>query len=216
VRYITPERMKELESLASSRGLGVGELMENAGRAVAEVVENRYGSGKSKKVLVVCGTGNNGGDGFVAARYLSQLGWKVKVVLLADPGSIKTAEARENWSKLVPPVRTETAPDAEALGRLKTRMKDQDVILDAIFGTGVRGEIREPAKTAVDLINLSGAAKVSIDIPSGVDPATGQVMGAAVRADLTVALHSAKTGLRGMEQYTGELIAVPIGIRERA
>lgn len=210
--YVTPEEMKRLESSASSRGLGVGELMENAGRAVAETVDRRYRNPSNMRALVVCGNGNNGGDGFVAARYLSRLGWNVTVLLLSDPAGIKTAEARENWNRLVPPVRAGTARDSGAVSELGAWTEDCRVIMDAIFGTGVRGEIREPMLTAIDKINHSSAAKVAIDIPSGLDPATGEIRGTVVEADLTIALHTAKSGLKGREGYTGELIAVPIGI----
>jgi NAD(P)H-hydrate epimerase len=127
---------------------------------------------------------------------------------------IKTVEARENFDLLAAArVDVSMAGDSEALSERAGLISNAGVILDAIFGTGVRGGIREPMASAIGLINLSKAAKVSIDLPSGLDPSTGEVgPGGAVRADLTVALHAAKTGLRGREDYTGEVVVVPIGI----
>lgn len=214
VDYVTPDEMKELESSASAYGLGVAELMENAGRAVAQVVEREYGYSPGRSVLVVCGNGNNGGDGFVAARHLSDLGWKVRVMLLTIPAEIKTAEARENWRRLAPPIEVEIITNARMLAERREWMDEPMVILDAIFGTGIRGEIREPALTAIIRINRSRAARVAIDIPSGLDPSSGEIRGTAVEADMTVALHAPKIGLRHRERYTGEIIIVPIGIRE--
>ena len=89
-----------------------------------------------------------------------------------------------------------------------------DVILDAILGTGVKGDVREPVASAVRLMNDTGSAKVAIDVPSGLDPLTGAAGAATVRADLTITLHRAKVGIRGKAEYTGEVLAVPIGIRE--
>ena len=216
MEYLTPEEMREAELRASSHGLDVATLMENAGGAIAQTVGERYcgGAGGRRTLLAVCGTGNNGGDGFVAARQLSRE-LKVRVLLLAaSPSAIKTVEARVNFERLAAePVETCCAGDVKTLVGRSVWIAKAEVILDAIFGTGVRGEIREPMATAIRLINESNAAKVAIDLPSGLDPGSGDVSGGGVvRADLTVALHRPKMGLRGREEYTGEVVVVPIGI----
>jgi hydroxyethylthiazole kinase-like uncharacterized protein yjeF len=212
-RYITPQEMREAEVRASSYGLDESALMENAGRAVAKVVEERYGDVKGRKVLVVCGLGNNGGDGLVAARCLKEP-WAVRVLLLGRASEIRTKEASDSWGRLGPAVEKREVQDKPALLASRDWFAWADVILDSILGTGVRGEAREPVASAIDLINASRAARVAVDIPSGLDPLCGVSGSATVRADITVTLHRAKTGLRDKDEYTGEVIAVPIGIRE--
>jgi len=210
--YVTPDEMSKLERGASDYGMGVMDLMENAGRAVAEFVVSRYGTGK--RVCVVCGGGNNGGDGMVAARYMSA-SCHVEVILLTSPEKIRSDEARENWRALA---RTDAsvhvAADAAGLAEISGVFAESDVIVVAIFGTGVKeGVVREPYATAISSINAAEAPKVAIDLPSGIDPATGAASRPALKADVTVALHLPKIGLKGREQFTGEVVVVPIGIR---
>lgn len=214
LEYITPDEMRELEAGAAAYGLGVGDLMENAGRGVAEFVLARYGE---RTVCAVCGGGNNGGDGLVAARYLSPR-CQVDVVLLTKPEEIRTEEAMGNWRALSGTRAVVHVADTLAgLSRVSGKILDAQVLVVAIFGTGVRGGVvREPYATAISLVNSSRAAKVAVDLPSGVDPATGAVSAPTVRADVTLALHRPKVGLRGREDYAGEVVVVPIGIREMA
>jgi len=212
MEYITPEAMGELERGASEYGLGVKQLMENAGRGVAEFVLSRYGSGR--RVCVVCGGGNNGGDGFVAARYLSA-SCRVEVILLTSPEKIRTEEARQNWEALTSTrAEVHVAGETSTVVGLSTTIAEADVIVVAIFGTGVKGgTVNEPCATAISLLNGSKGVKVAVDLPSGIDPATGAASRPTVRADVTLALHLPKAGLRGREEYTGEVVVVPIGIR---
>ncbi len=212
--YITPDEMKELEMGASEYGVSVEDLMENAGRGVAEVVLSRCGPGK--RVTVVCGGGNNGGDGFVAARHLSERD-EVDVILLTTPEKIRTDEARENWRRLKETrVRLEICPDRESLMGNSRRIEAADVVVAAIFGTGViGGVVKEPYSTAISLVNATRGVKVAIDLPSGLDPASGAASRPSVKADVTVALHRPKVGLRGNEELTGEVVVVEIGIREK-
>jgi hydroxyethylthiazole kinase-like uncharacterized protein yjeF len=207
--YLTPDEMREVESRAAARGLSPRTLMENAGRAVAAVIEERLSKAQKMRALIVCGTGNNGGDGFVVAKALSKR-WNVLVLLIGTPSAIKTEEARDAWLRaegLV--VSTE---DEKTLQAHRKYFDRADVIVDAILGTGARGPLREPAASAVRMINGSKGFKVAVDIPSGLDPLTGDHEGPVVKADLTVALHRAKVGLRGRDEYTGEVTVVPIGI----
>jgi ADP-dependent NAD(P)H-hydrate dehydratase / NAD(P)H-hydrate epimerase len=210
--YVTPDEMSRLERGASDYGMGVKDLMENAGRAVAEFVVSRYGTGR--RVCVVCGGGNNGGDGMVAARYLSA-SCDVEVILLTSPEKIKSAEARDNWRALAgTDASVHVAVDAAGLAESSRVFAKSDVIVVAIFGTGVKeGVVREPYASAISSINVAKAPKVAIDLPSGIDPATGAASHPAVKADVTVALHLPKIGLKGREEFTGEVVVVPIGIR---
>jgi ADP-dependent NAD(P)H-hydrate dehydratase / NAD(P)H-hydrate epimerase len=212
--YITPQEMREAEARARSYGLDEAALMENAGQAVAAVIGERFADVGARKLLVVCGLGNNGGDGLVAARHMRGR-WQVRVLLLGRAAEIRTREASENWGRLGPPIEKIEVQDRSALLAHRDSFAWAEVILDSILGTGVRrGEVREPVATAVGLINASEAAKVAVDIPSGLDPLSGEAGPATVHADITVTLHRPKTGLRGKDEYTGELIAVRIGIRE--
>src|ERR1700733_6657919 len=156
--YITPQEMREAEARASSYGLDEAVLMENAGRAVARMVEERYAGCRGGNVLVVCGLGNNGGDGLVAARHLGQ-GWQVRGLLLGPAAEIRTREAADNWGRLGPGVEKTEAPDRPALLARRDWFAWADVVLDSILGTGVRGEVREPVATAIGLINSSRGAK---------------------------------------------------------
>ncbi|MDA4115403.1 MAG: NAD(P)H-hydrate epimerase [Thaumarchaeota archaeon] len=215
MEYITPEAMRELERGASEYGFGVKQLMENAGQGVAEFVLSSYGS--ASRVCVVCGGGNNGGDGFVAARYLSATR-RVVVILLTSPDRIRTEEARENWETLASTrAEVHVARETSDLVGLSTAIAEAEVIVVAIFGTGVKGgEIGEPYATAISMVNASKGVRLAVDLPSGIDPATGAVSRPTVRADITLALHLPKAGLRGREEYTGEVVVVPIGIRSGA
>jgi hydroxyethylthiazole kinase-like uncharacterized protein yjeF len=210
MEYVTPDEMRRAEEKAIAAGVDVETLMENAGKAVASVIEDRYGSAKSRRVMVLSGTGNNGGDGFVAARYLKKLRWNVLVLLLGTPFRLKTPEASKNWERVE---RLVISVDSVEGLRAHSKYFDRaDVIVDALLGTGAKGGIREPMATAVDTANSARAAKVSVDVPSGLDPLTGEAEGDVVRADLTISLHRTKTGLRGRDEYTGEIMVVPIGI----
>ncbi len=192
------------------------ELMENAGRAVAEEVMKRYSPNESTKVLVVAGSGNNGGDGLVAARYLSGAGIDTTVVLLVTPERVKTDVARKNFKRLKETLASvRVAPSLSTLRRRWREVKGAAIIIDAIFGTGIKGDVREPMAEAIRMISASSGVKIALDIPSGLDPLTGEAAGEVVRADLTIALHKAKVGLRNRREYTGEVVVVPIGIPDR-
>jgi len=149
----------------------------------------------------------------VAARHLAS-GWRVRVLLLGSAAGLKTGEAAKNWARLRAPVEMAEVLDQQSLMAYREWFASADVILDAILGTGVKGDVREPAASAVRLMNDSGPPKVAIDVPSGLDPLTGEASAATVRTDLTITLHRAKVGMRGKAEYTGEVVAVPIGIRE--
>ncbi|MEM1993907.1 MAG: NAD(P)H-hydrate epimerase [Nitrososphaerales archaeon] len=215
---ITPEQMRIVEERSAALGVSRLLLMENAGCAVAKAILDSTVN-LSKGVLVVAGLGNNGGDGFVAARHLASGGVKVKVILLGKGEEIKGEEAAINWKIISNMKRSIVAAEAnnrETLLRCKELFDSSSVIVDAIFGTGIKGEVREPFATAIDLINGSNAYKVSVDIPSGLDPTTGEVQSKAVKADLTITFHKAKPGLFKNKKFVGKLIIAPIGIPPEA
>lgn len=181
------------------------ELMEAAGRAVAEVVASLAPEGP---VRVVCGKGNNGGDGFVAARLLREMGFEVEALLLW-PGEELRGDAAVNFERF----------GGELVeGSLDERLSDSGAVVDAIFGTGFEGAPRAPAAGAIEAINRCGAPVVACDIASGVDASSGEVAGEAVEADVTVSFHAAKLGQRVApgKLRTGELRVVPIGIPDGA
>ncbi|HEU5062135.1 MAG TPA: NAD(P)H-hydrate dehydratase [Solirubrobacterales bacterium] len=183
------------------RGTPSLELMEAAGRAVAEAVAGLSPQGP---IRVVCGKGNNGGDGFVAARLLREMGFEVEALLLW-PGEELRGDAAVNYEHF----------GGELLaGDPSVRLAGSGAVVDAIFGTGFEGAPRDPAAAAIAAINSCGAPVVACDVPSGVDASTGEVAGEAVRAEVTVSFHAAKLGQRIApgKWHCGELRVVPIGI----
>jgi NAD(P)H-hydrate epimerase len=166
------------------QGVPSEELMEAAGSALAEAVAGLAPGGP---VRIVCGKGNNGGDGLVAARRLTEMGFEVDVL--------------ELWAEGAP-------------GDLDAWLEGSGAVVDAIFGTGFAGAPRDPAARAIDAINRCGGPVVACDVASGVDASTGEVEGAAVEADLTIGFHAAKLGhfIAPGKWHTGELRIVPIGI----
>jgi NAD(P)H-hydrate epimerase len=195
MKVYTSTQIRELESQAEKYGVTRLLLMENAGKAVSDLVKRIYDPAFRPDILVVCGLGNNGGDALVAARHLEKFS-KVTVLLLGQPEEIKTDEARQQW-EIAKRMKLHhiTVRTKEELNDLKHKFENADIILDGIFGTGVRHPIREPFSTAIELMNKSSALKVSIDIPSGLDPDTGKGGECAVEADLTITLFGPKKGI---------------------
>jgi len=216
---ITSEQMYKIEEnghmvIGMKRFL----MMENAGHGISDFVVGRLKNVKGKKVVAVCGTGNNGGDGFVACRHLAGHGAKATVILLGDPSSIKSEEARLNWGIIEKMDSVEIIFGREINNEIKKRVANADIVLDGIFGTGIRGEIREPYAAAIDLINNSKAYVLAIDVPSGFDPNTGAIHEKVVKADATVTFHRMKAGLEGKsaKKYTGPVYVENIGIPPEA
>ena len=210
--------MKILEENSEYLGVPRILLMENAGRSVADVVKERVKENSS--VVVVAGLGNNGGDGFVAARHLASR-YGVTVVLLGRESDIKTAEAKMNWDSLKKQtilVNLYEVPDSTHLEACEGVIKGADAVIDAIFGTGLRGEVRGRYRLAIELMNSSKGVKIAVDTPSGLNPDTGEVHGIAVKADVTVTFHAVKRGFLNpnAKPYLGELVVAPIGIPPEA
>lgn len=196
--YISHQEVKVLDVNSIWHGTEVEELMENAGRAVAEEVSKRV---KEGELLVVCGTGNNGGDGLVAARYLAKAGYKVRVFLLGK--EMKSRASRKNLERLrISGILVEASPEPE---RLEVW---EEVVVDALLGTGIEGELREPYRTAVEKIKNSKAYKVAVDLPSGMD---NRGEGFFAKPDFVVTFVAPKIGLESFNTVVRD-----IGIPERA
>ncbi|MEM0448961.1 MAG: NAD(P)H-hydrate dehydratase [Methanomassiliicoccales archaeon] len=184
-----------LDINAEHLGIPPGYLMENAGKAVADVILERYGTGR--RIAILCGTGNNGGDGFVAARYLKELN-SVSVFLAKSPDQIHSDIARDAFEAIKDIVQPADGVD----------LSSYDVIVDALLGTGVTGRIQEPYSRLIDLINDSSADVVSVDVPSGFG---GDVM---VHPTITVTFHDVKEGMT--EANSGDIVIKDIGIPTEA
>jgi len=206
---ITSREMRALEVNSEYFGVLRLQLMENAGRGVTAEIASRFTSDKVR-VAVFCGLGGNGGDGFVAARLLTCLGFKVEVILAGRADSISDDEARRNWLALQ--LLKESIIFHEVHDSSNIPSIEAEVVVDALLGVGLKGTLRPPILQMVREINKMKAFRVSVDVPTGIDSDSGDVLGKAVRADLTVTLHKKKPGLVKAKRYTGELIVRDIGL----
>jgi NAD(P)H-hydrate epimerase len=258
---LTRQQVRSLDGRAIEE-LGVPGvvLMENAGRGAADHIEKFFGAGgaRGKRIAVVAGAGNNGGDGYVVARHLHIRGATVAVFLVADPAKI-AGDARTNLniiqrlgvdvrevshatdhgaeSDITPPrvgalnadgkrsvgfeAPTQRDDKVEnhaigqfAMGSLSSLLRDFDLVVDAVGGTGIRGPLKGSQAAAVEQINAAGVPVVALDIPTGLDCDTGVADGPAVRAALTVTFAARKIGFDapGAEAYTGKVVVADIGV----
>lgn len=220
MKLISSSRMKAIDKNCEHLGLLPIQLMENAGAELARNIKEKLESGR---VLFVAGRGNNGGDAFVAARHLAGFsGYSVRLILLGKAEEIKTEEAFRNFSLLsFSNVEILEIKDSGQLtGEASAWFSDSELLVDGIFGTGVKGRLKEPELTAIKLINReteTGKSVISIDIPSGLDPDGGDFE-EAVHAGLTVTFHRLKKGLvtDKAKKYTGTVKVAEIGIPEAA
>lgn len=192
-------------------------LMENAGRGAADVIRHfiaeLLGRTGQAMVAVVCGTGNNGGDGFVIARHLHMTGHQVKVFLVGQPGNM-TGDARTNFT-IIDNLGLDIDPlDDKALPRLAELLTAFDLVVDAIGGTGIQGPLTGQVAQAVEQINVASKPVVAVDIPTGLDCDSGQAAGPAIKAALTVTFVAEKAGFLqpSAHDYTGEIIVAHIGV----
>jgi NAD(P)H-hydrate epimerase len=217
LKPITSEQMYRIEENGHSV-LGMRRLlmMENAGHGLADFVAHKFKNLKNKKIVVICGTGNNGGDGFVAARHLVGHGARITVIFLGTPSELRTEEARINWSIIEKMDSIELIFGKDVTNEVRSRIAKAFMILDSIFGTGIKGEIREPYASAIDAINNSKAYVLAVDVPSGFDPNTGQIHEKCIKANATVTFHRPKVGLAKGKKYTGPVHVEWIGIPPEA
>ncbi len=202
------DQMRATDAWAiNERGIPSLELMETAGRAVADAAAE---AATASTAAIVCGKGNNGGDGLVAARLLREMGFQVDALLLASPDELSD-DARANVERF------EGARQVDP-GELSAAMGVPGVVVDAVFGTGFAGAPREPAVSAIDAMNEVDAPVVATDVASGVNASTGEVEGTAVAADVTVTFHAPKLGhwIAPGKEHTGELRVAHIGIPDGA
>ena len=199
------EEMRETDRWAiEDRGVPSLDLMERAGAGLADLVTEMAPSGP---VVVVCGGGNNGGDGYVAARLLAEAGREVRVAAVSDPSKLK-GDARANYERW----------PGEVVKFSPALLDGAAVAIDAILGTGFTGEVREPARSTISLLNEDNVDVVSADVPSGVDASTGAVEDVAVRATATATFHQAKPGLwiAPGKLHAGTVRRIEIGIPDGA
>ena len=213
MRAVTAAEMREIDRRTIEEfGIPSYELMERAGRAVAEKAAELAGR-PPKKILVLTGKGNNGGDGLVAARYLHQKGYLVQVLLLSEGKKLKADPARNFVAnaKLSIPCRIvgehfdwETAPQI---------FQESEVIIDALFGVGLDKDLCEPYAGLIKKVNQANRKVVSVDIPSGLDSDSGKILGACVKANVTVTMSLPKKGFYESEgpRVTGKVVVADLG-----
>lgn len=209
-RSIRSEDMRTLEINADYFNFSLLQLMENAGRSVADEIGARFPS--NKKIAIFCGLGGNGGDGFVAARHLVTAGYSISIILAGKAKDISHEAALKNWQSLQflrKGIRVCEVTDSSGIPRI-----DADVIVDALLGTGSKGELRPLISHLVDYINSQNAFKVAVDTPTGIDSDIGEAAVNAVKADLTITFYKAKSGLENARKYVGELLVKDIGLPE--
>lgn len=215
MKILTAEQMREADRRTIHElGIPGVVLMESAGRVVVSEILLRYQHLAPGPVLILCGKGNNGGDGLVVARTLLQRGWQVTTVVLAEEASI-SGDARlylDILQRLTPPI--EFVPDLIAVETFLAQLPGPALIIDALFGTGLSSPVCGHYAYAIEWMNRSSAPKVAIDIPSGLDATSGAILGLALSADLTVTFGAAKLGQTLYPGVTccGELVVAEIGL----
>ncbi len=192
-------------------------LMENAGRSCAELIAEKLSKIDKPRVCIFCGTGNNGGDGFVIARHLLNRKFNVVVVICGDRSRIKgdakiNLDILEGLGASIENLNVDT--ESDIFGRAASFAQEADMIVDAIFGTGLTGQLRDEYKRLIEAINSLGCPILSVDIPSGLDCDTGETLGAAIKANCTVTFVALKKGfvLETAKAQTGEIYVASIGV----
>ena len=209
MKTLTREQIREIDRRAiEDYGIPGVVLMENAGANAARlIIENLEIPGRPP-VCILCGPGNNGGDGFVITRHLFNAGFPVDIILLADPEQLAN-DAKVNHDiamKMELRIRRFNENDAGDL------IASSQIVVDALLGTGFSGQVRPPMDRAIELINSAAAAlKVAIDVPSGLDCDTGRPASATVKADLTITFVAPKIGFASAGEYTGKVRVADIG-----
>jgi hydroxyethylthiazole kinase-like uncharacterized protein yjeF len=205
---ITSDEMRVLEVNAQYFGVNLLQLMENAGRSVAQETSSRFQ--KNKKAVIFCGLGGNGGDGFVAARHLLAAGFEVTVVLMGRSRDINHETALSNWvilQSLQDKVDLFEVTDSSLIPKVNA-----GIVIDALLGTGTKGKLKPPITQAVNYINSLSSFKIAVDVPTGIDSDTGELLGTAVKADLTITFHKEKPGLEKAKKYVGDIVVADIGL----
>jgi len=210
LRTISSLEMSAIDRNAIYLGIEPVVLMENAGRQVASEVEKRMRPGS---VLLLCGPGNNGGDGYVAARHLRNAGWEVSVLEIRRPSSPQAIRNREILGRM-DGIDFKLISDSTQVREpgFASWLARHDVIVDGLLGTGARGKLREPIASLVDATKDSTALRVAIDIPTGLEADTGVHGETVFSSDVTVTFHAAKAGHTRAGDVVGEVVVADIGI----
>ncbi len=213
LRPMTREEVRGIDACAEAEcGIPTLLLMENAGRGAAERLAKASGP---SRVLILCGPGNNGGDGGVVARHLDSWGFEVKVVWFADPARLR-GDAAAQWTILdrsgIDQIAWQNEPST-----LDALVAGADWVVDALLGTGLTRPVEGILRDAIEAINRSGKPVLALDLPSGLDADRGVPLGAAVRARLTATFVAPKLGFDapGASDYTGAVTVVDIGVPRR-
>lgn len=191
-------------------------LMENAGRGCAELIKEKLKDVAEPMVCIFCGTGNNGGDGYVIARHLINNDFKVAVVLCGDPDKVK-GDAKINLDileRMGQSIDWLNPADGNIADRVDSFAAGADMVVDSLFGTGLSGQLRDDYRQLVESMNACDCPILAVDIPSGLDCDTGRPLGAAIEAAWTVTFVAVKQGFTaaGAAQYTGEIYIASIGV----
>jgi hydroxyethylthiazole kinase-like uncharacterized protein yjeF len=210
LRLVRAAEMREMD-LDATRCYGIPGLilMENAGLSIVKVIMHRFFKGKpqGKKAVIFAGPGNNGGDGFVVARHLVNKGALVEIFITTAPENYK-GDAAVNLEIVNNMGISCQVLQPDALSALKPIIKEADLVVDALFGTGFKGVPREPLATLIGIVNDAGSPVLAVDIPSGLEADTGRVNGECIRAAVTVTMGMPKIGLylNPGSDYTGEVV----------
>jgi NAD(P)H-hydrate epimerase len=207
VKFLSRQQVRQVDRLAVEKfHIPAIVLMENAARAVAQAALDMLAP-HGARALVICGGGNNGGDGLAAARHLKIAGKDVTIALTVDPAKYQ-GDALTNW-RIIEAMGIPVIPASPDL----FSASDADLIIDAIFGTGLSASPRDPYPALFAAINSRRGSVLAVDIPSGLDCDTGQPWGSCVRATRTVTFVAQKIGFAnpGAQQYLGEVVVAPIG-----
>ena len=203
-------------------------LMENAGKCLSDEVAkiSTFTFSKPVKIAIFTGSGGNGGDGFVAARHLLNRGFEVEVFLLSSPDEIRSNHSKINFNILanmkpfmsrLKIINLKDSKDIDNIEIAKSKSFSEYIIIDGILGTGIKGKLRAKVKKAVEVINQSNALKIAVDVPTGMDPSTGNVPDIAIKPEYTVTFHKTKSGVKiAGESEVGGLVICDIGIPNEA
>ncbi len=210
--YLTSKDIKRLDLNSDYLGISTLQLMENAGKSLATEITSRFKS--ESRILVLAGTGRNGGDGMVSARHLASLGYNVSTWLIGSESQIKDKAVKCNWQTIK---RMKSSIDIKIITD-STQLEniDFDVVIDALLGVGFRGKLRQPILEAARILNKSKAFIISVDVPTGFDADNGEVDSEVVKANLTITFHNQKSGFAKGKKYLGDIKVVPIGIPPEA
>jgi NAD(P)H-hydrate epimerase len=216
-RVMTREQVRAVDNWAiNTLGIPGVVLMENAGRSCAEFIKNKLSGKTNPKVCIFCGTGNNGGDGYVIARHLLNSCFKVTVIICGDIDKV-AGDAKINLDilrQMGQPIEQLNPKNTEIEKIVQAFAADSDMVVDAIFGTGLKGHLKDEYKRLIEAINALDLHILAVDIPSGLDCDTGHPHGTAIQADYTITFVAVKAGFEnhGAAQYAGEVHVASIGI----